>query len=343
MNKTVVFVLVLSASLFSGLTSVQSVNSPLVSIVIDQSGNVNPSYAPVQRVGDTYFLRESMANPVVIKLDNIIFDGNGHTITGDGTGTAVNLVCSNVTIRNTGITNWETGVLGTYGNNTVAKNFITANYYGVAFYGDNCSVVANYLADNREGLHTEGSFNFVCENQFQNNFFGLMDFNNFTGNILVGNNFQNNQIAICSLTAILQVYCDNFINNGYAVQIIQNENTQDTNLVYFWDNGKEGNYWSNHSETPQYTIHANNPIIIDRYPLLAPVSIPDTFLPLPLSLPSSTIPPSITPTGSTSETTAQTGQPPNMEIVFSMTLFVLSLIVFLFSREHAQQKSLQDD
>jgi nitrous oxidase accessory protein NosD len=65
-------------------------------------------------------------------------------------------------------------------------------------------------------------------------------------------------------------YHNNFINNNQSV-IIKSPSHQNV-----WDNGSEGNYWSNYNGTDNngdgigdtsYTIDANN---IDGYPLMTP-------------------------------------------------------------------------
>jgi len=68
-------------------------------------------------------------------------------------------------------------------------------------------------------------------------------------------------------------YCNNIVNN------IQNVFTGNPRHLNFWDNGKEGNYWSDYKSTDNngdrigdtpYIIDENNQ---DTYPLMAPVDV----------------------------------------------------------------------
>jgi len=68
-------------------------------------------------------------------------------------------------------------------------------------------------------------------------------------------------------------YCNNIVNN------IQNVFTGNPRHLNFWDNGKEGNYWSDHKGTDDngdgigdtpYVIDENNQ---DNYPLMSPADV----------------------------------------------------------------------
>jgi parallel beta-helix repeat protein len=134
-------------------------------------------------------------------------------------------------------------------NNTIAENNITANNQGIAFlYSNNNALAGNNITDSLCGISISG---------FSNN------------NTLVGNNIANNSQAMYIDTGSSNlVYHNNFINNSVQVELYFAAN--------IWDNGCEGNYWSDYNgadsngdgigDTP-YVIDADNQ---DNYPLVSP-------------------------------------------------------------------------
>jgi parallel beta-helix repeat protein len=104
------------------------------------------------------------------------------------------------------------------------------------------------------------------------------DFNSISGNTLANNSYG----IWLGYSSDNSVYRNNFINNTVHV---------DGNTLEYpnsWDDGREGNYWSNYNgtdanhdgigDTP-YVIDANN---TDRYPLMNVIPEFPSFLILPL-------------------------------------------------------------
>jgi hypothetical protein len=78
-------------------------------------GSVQPSDAPVfTSDNNTYFLTGNMSSysdGIVVQRNNVVLDGVGYTIFGDGSGDGIDLIgTSNVTIRNVNIENFTCGV-----------------------------------------------------------------------------------------------------------------------------------------------------------------------------------------------------------------------------------------
>jgi parallel beta-helix repeat protein len=105
---------------------------------------------------------------------NIIIDGAGYTLEGDGSGngfywTGIN----NVTIKNTNIKNFDYGIyLYSTSGNTIHGNNITNNYWGGVelYYSDGNSLIGNTIANNGAGIHAAYSGgNIVFHNNFINN------------------------------------------------------------------------------------------------------------------------------------------------------------------------------
>jgi hypothetical protein len=109
MNKKIVL-----AFVFVGLISLIAVNDASSqstgSIFINGDGSVSGT-DKIQRNGNLYTLTDNIYNsPLVVQCNNIVIDGAGFTLQGAGgwpTPAAINLTCSNVTVRNFSIMNWE--------------------------------------------------------------------------------------------------------------------------------------------------------------------------------------------------------------------------------------------
>ncbi|MGD6809861.1 MAG: right-handed parallel beta-helix repeat-containing protein [Candidatus Bathyarchaeia archaeon] len=120
--------------------------------------------------------------------------------------------------------------------------------------GSNCTIFRNYIANFSEtGITVGGANNTIYENMIKDAKTGLK---------LEGTNWIN--------ASNNTFFRNNFVNNSQNIAIGNNTN------VNFWDNGEEGNYWSNYrgtdsnsdgiGDTP-HIIDDNN---LDNYPLMAP-------------------------------------------------------------------------
>ncbi|HKM60611.1 MAG TPA: NosD domain-containing protein, partial [Candidatus Bathyarchaeia archaeon] len=304
MNRAIA-ALVLVLALFFCAIAVQPVHSAVSGIIyIKPNGTVTPSSAPIHQIGETYTLTGDIENPIIVEKDNIVLNGAGYMLQGDGSGVALNLTCSNVTVENFKIGNWQAGVLGVFNNNTVQNCQITGCQSGFKIYAQYYDIVGNTIVMSSEGIRIgPGGLNFIAGNDITNNSVGLYLFD--SGNVIVQNNISN-----CNQTAIIldttgwsqTVYHNNFVNNkqnlvdqtvGYPQRPLQS-------AVPAWDNGSSGNYWSDYSGTSTngdgigatpYTITNYSPNsfqafynYVDRYPLLMPFNIKTAIPPVPAAL-----------------------------------------------------------
>ena len=102
-------------------------------------------------------------------MNSIVVDGGGYALEGAGSGIAVNITCSNVTVKNLQIVNWEVGILGAYNNNSILSCSLTGNEKAIAIYADNYNVAGNYIAQNTLGIRMKGNNISITENQIRNN------------------------------------------------------------------------------------------------------------------------------------------------------------------------------
>jgi len=130
-------------------------------------------------------------------------------------------------------------------NNTLTGNWVTKNHDGIHVGSDTNRLIRNRISDNEyRGVYVVGSGNLFRENEISNNGKGIVtDFTNI-------------------------IYHNNFVNNT------EHANLNLPRATGIWDNGAEGNYWSNHNTTDlnhdgiggtPYEIAVNN---TDRYPLM---------------------------------------------------------------------------
>ena len=156
-------------------------------------------------------------------------------------------------------------------NNVLSGNNALNNQYGIYLsFSSNSILSGNIASNNLDGIHFDGSgYNALTGNTvFSNNDDGIFLYysrhNILTGNTATKNSRYGIRLSSSSNNAIFH---NNFINNT--------EPLSGTHSVDSWDNGVEGNYWSDYygtdanwdgiGDTP-YSIDINNK---DNYPLMA--------------------------------------------------------------------------
>lgn len=182
---------------------------------------------------------------ITIDADNIVIDGNGHTIEGDGTGAGIYV------FENSGI---------------VIKNLVIRNFEnGVYFLDDNLGneVYDSVLEENQNGIAiiVFGNGNKIHDNEFRGNDRGLFISIFSNGNEVYDNKFiHNSDVAVRIIQSRLNIFWENkFIENEIHVDDFGADNE--------YDNGVEGNYWddfdSNSGFPNIYTINENT---VDNFP-----------------------------------------------------------------------------
>jgi parallel beta-helix repeat protein len=179
---------------------------PLTTISAD--GTVNSSTAPIQRRGNVYEFTGNLNGQLVVNRDNIVVDGAGYSLQGNGTAgdlfiresqTGVNLTDrTNVTIRNLQIYNYNYGIYidnSTYAN--ITGNSITQEGYGIfetasAF----ATISANNITQNNYSVFVNAPSQ---NNEITNNNIGSsssfgITLNQSAGNVIFSNNISNSGI-----------------------------------------------------------------------------------------------------------------------------------------------------
>lgn len=224
---------------------------------IDVDENVVPSTAPIQRVENVYTLTGDI-DRIMVERNYTILDGNGHTLSGVFDAVFLRDV-RNVTIKNLIITGGEVGI-GLYRCSyiIISNNTIT----GVSAPIPEVQTTAGIVVSG-------GGYNIITGNLITNNYGAIAIGNDAMHNIVFGNNVTDNIYGIrIGKASDNTIQHNNFVNNSLHVDVGEDSN----NII--WDNGEEGNYWSNYTGTDDngdgigespYIIDESNQ---DNYPLV---------------------------------------------------------------------------
>lgn len=178
----------------------------------------------------TATLTADVYETIQVDSDGIILDGNGHTLTGSGTGHGIYLSRrTGVTVKNLTITGFSSGfTLSSSTGNTLVDNVVdTGNYYGIwLMYSDGNKLDNNTLSNNEVGILMTS-----CKN-----------------NTLTGNTMSNN-----SYNFDVQAYSD----LEYAHNINEN-NLVDGKPVYYIRNAVSQIVDSSTNAGTVYLINCNN-------------------------------------------------------------------------------------
>ena len=180
--------------------------TPPSGIRINKDGTVEGTNA-LRRVDNVYSFTRDISDTIVVLCDDIILDGAGYTLHGDGESTGVFLQDrSSITIKNLKIANFHWGIksvngfysLSNHGSIIISENTITQNYIGLM------------LASSTEFR--------VYSNSITNNTVGADMYSN---NIFRNNSFENNKYAL-----------DGYVGNNN----FDSSNTVNGKPIYFWIN-----------------------------------------------------------------------------------------------------------
>ncbi|GEM_PF-3397734 len=171
-------VIVLAVLIISSLCAVNSqpVNSQSVGFIyilsdgsIQTSGNVTVS---IQQDGDVYTFTDDIGGYfLVVQRDNIVVDGAGYSLAGQGERGVDLSSRNNVTIKNLQIVSNFYGVyLSGASNNAISGNIIVSNSYGVYInQGSQNTISGNNVTNNGIGINIiSSSKNVLRDNKMSN-------------------------------------------------------------------------------------------------------------------------------------------------------------------------------
>ena len=88
------------------------ISIPQPAFVIRSDGNVDPSTAPISREGNVYtFTDDIVGYTIAVERDNIVLDGNGYTLKGNGSSTGIFIKNRNdIVVKNMKISGFNYGI-----------------------------------------------------------------------------------------------------------------------------------------------------------------------------------------------------------------------------------------
>jgi len=196
----------------------------------------------------TYTFTDNIYDSIVVERDNIVVDGAGYTVQGEGseTGGAFELYIgiklsygNNVTVKNVEVTDFAFGIFLVYSsNNTLTGNTASNNAHdGIRLErSSNNTLAGNTVSYNeRSGIHLDSSSN----------------------NVLAGNNASNNGDGIYLWDSRDNVFAGNTasFNNRYGIWVRSGNNVLSSNTA---SNNEYGIYLSSSNNNLSGNTASNN-------------------------------------------------------------------------------------
>ncbi len=256
-----IVVLILIFSVFLFFLSLQG--SPRPRVFIRANGNVEPASAPIERKGDNYTFKGDVNAELVVERNDVVIDGAGYTLHGSYNGTTENLwVIGNGSDQVTGGTQipYSIGVdLSGGASGLTIMNLNIRNYsIGTYIWTTGNSFFNNSVSDCVVGVLLSGSMNNIVQNLMAKNEVGLF--------------FGTNEPGTVPLN--LTVSKNSFVENVRQLGGCLCQESNKSEPIHSWDDGKEGNYWSDYNGTDAngdgigdspYVFDVQNE---DRFPLM---------------------------------------------------------------------------
>lgn len=267
-----------------------------------------------------YVFTADIYGQIIIEKDNVTVDGSGYTLHAINEGTILLDNIKGVTLRNIKVIDTPFGVtLNFSSNNQITKskckiklensynNIISDNKQISLLLSNstNNTIKENNITDPQLfgiKLQAESNQNNIYKNNITNSISGINFHGNSSNNIIYENNIIANINALIFYNSYYNIIHDNIIalNKGSYIcfrgasnnQFFRNDIAENNGSVVcwyctnIWDNGEEGNYWSDYNgtdldgngigDTPYQilTLHlTGEEYDYDNHPLMASISI----------------------------------------------------------------------
>jgi hypothetical protein len=280
------------------------------SVSINADGSVEPSTAPIVCKGNVYTLTDNISGSMVIHRSNIVIDGAGYTLYGNG-GTGLDLTNNitqvpspqeiwNVTIKNLAILGFHFGInTDGGGNDTLYDDYVVTSMNGnagaISFWGCGGNTISycSIIGDSAVAMQLCSSNNTITENNIAGSVWLEI-----AGNEMVDRNYWSDY---------LKIYPN-------ATEI-DHTGIGDTPYVFYsYTYTAYTNGGSSLSKTPLYDYH----------PQISPITIPS--FPASAAIVASTIPSSPSASASPSPTPTSPSTSPNVP-EFPMLLVILTVFI----------------
>ncbi len=254
MNLRIVYICILLITLFNGPASAATLE-------VGQG----QTYLTIQSAVDAASTGDVISVNDGVYSENVIIKKSGISIAGKNKEKAIidgqkassgikidqasNVKISGLTIRNSGGSGKSDAGVTIYSakDNTVMNMILINNIVGLSVY-------------------TESNNNIISGNEIKSNTNNGILVYSSGNNRIYNNNIEGNKIGIyVDQAKNNMIYANNFIDNS-------NEQGYDNGGQNSWDDGKSGNYWSDHKTGGAYII-SGAPKAKDNYTLSSPVAI----------------------------------------------------------------------
>ncbi len=229
-----------------------------------------------------YSTAKQHANGINIKGDNCTVQGNN--ILNNFWGVLCAIQSYTHIIENNITGNHKEGIRFYGGSwNTISENFIAGNKAsGIAIEGYSNVISGNTIKNNTRGIGLGSSFSVVFANEISDHSESDMYFVG-SNNTIAANSMSDSEWGIYFPPYFAAPNGNKFFHNNF-INLNQNIYVSSVYNINNWDDGEEGNYWSNYAieypdsrevdnsgtgDTP-YVICANNK---DNHPLIEPFAI----------------------------------------------------------------------
>jgi len=225
-------------------------------IHIRADGSVEPPTAPICRDGDVYAFTDNIYDEIVVERSNVVIDGNGNLLEGNGSGHGFSVHdINNVTIRNMVVKDFSVGAyLNSSSGNVISGNIIMWNTeHGVYLDGSsNNRIFGNNLKNNFKGIELWDS----CENTVSgNNITAEAVYNDYgiklrycSSNTICGNNIENNDEGVYLANSSSNTVSGNIIKDNYYGTVLANSSS---NIIF-------GNILKNNDEGTRLRFSSSN-------------------------------------------------------------------------------------
>ncbi len=241
--------------------SQQTPQSPSNAIYI-WPNSVEPKTVPITKVKDNYYrLTANVTLPIIVLRDNIVIDGAGYFLKGDGTIGSRGIDISyrrNVTVVNFKIEGFDYGVfLNSTTNAVISHNEFANNYCGIwlTFSSQNNITLNNISKNKMYGIWLKNAKNnLIYKNTFtcHQNYTIYLGYSSF--NIIQANNFSENTYAIFMFSSSNNTIAQNdIVNNFEGICLLQStQNNVHENKI------RKNNIGMDFDNSSNNTISRNN-------------------------------------------------------------------------------------
>jgi len=162
--------------------------------------------------------------------DSTIIDGSGIGTVISITAAANDVSLKGFTIKNSGITSSDSGILVERSNdNTISHNIITDNYYGISlqFYSTGNMISDNVISSNTYGINVQSfsTDNMISDNVISSNAYGTSIHTSFN-NVVLNNVISDNSDGIFFFYSTENMVSGNtfFSNDNYGIGFYSSSN-----------------------------------------------------------------------------------------------------------------------